>query len=172
MPEEGKTDSESSCSFFGKRKAITRKNALCLRRKRTRKAVVSSSKKKSGYPKECITFAENIPRTPSTGHPVSCVFWDSSLSRASGRIRMTKNKSFICRARGRIRMTRIYHIILSFWPNNPDGLRKNLKMIRLVNNTGCKYVLRSFAGRATKQGSGWQDMFAVNTILFHKNLPL
>ena len=45
MPEEGKTDSESSCSFFGKRKAITRKNALCLRRKRTRKAVVSSSKK-------------------------------------------------------------------------------------------------------------------------------
>ena len=26
MPEEGKTDSESSCSFFGKRKAVTRKN--------------------------------------------------------------------------------------------------------------------------------------------------
>ena len=45
MPEEGKTDSESSCSFFGKRKAVTRKNALCLRRKRNRKAVVSSSKK-------------------------------------------------------------------------------------------------------------------------------
>ena len=42
---EEKTDSESSCSFFGKRKAITRKNALCLRRKRTRKAVVSFSKK-------------------------------------------------------------------------------------------------------------------------------
>ena len=40
-----KTDSESSCSFFGKRKAITRKNALCLRRKRTRKAVVPSSEK-------------------------------------------------------------------------------------------------------------------------------
>ena len=45
MPEEGKTDSESSCSFFGKRKAVTRKNALCLRRKRTRKAVVPSSEK-------------------------------------------------------------------------------------------------------------------------------
>ena len=45
MPEEGKTDSESSCSFFGKRKALIPKNALCLRRKRTRKAVVSSSKK-------------------------------------------------------------------------------------------------------------------------------
>ena len=40
-----KTDSESSCSFFGKRKAVTRKNALCLRRKRTRKAVVPSSEK-------------------------------------------------------------------------------------------------------------------------------
>ena len=74
MPEEGKTDSESSCSFFGKRKAVIRKNALCLRRKRTRKAVVSSSKKKSGYPKECITFAENIPRTPSTGIPYPVFF--------------------------------------------------------------------------------------------------
>ncbi len=27
-----KTDSESSCSFFGKRKAVTRKNALCLQK--------------------------------------------------------------------------------------------------------------------------------------------
>ena len=32
MPEEGKTDSESSCSFFGKRKAVTRKNALRLQK--------------------------------------------------------------------------------------------------------------------------------------------
>ena len=30
MPEEGKTDSESSCSFFGKRKAVTRKNEFRL----------------------------------------------------------------------------------------------------------------------------------------------
>ena len=50
MPEEGKKDSESSCSFFGKRKAITRKNALCLRRKRTRKAVVPSSEKEKRLP--------------------------------------------------------------------------------------------------------------------------
>ena len=50
MPEEGKTDSESSCSFFGKRKAVTRKNALCLRRKRTRKAVVPSSEKEKRLP--------------------------------------------------------------------------------------------------------------------------
>ena len=40
-----KTDSESSCLLFEKRKAVTRKNALCLRRKRTRKAVVPFSKK-------------------------------------------------------------------------------------------------------------------------------
>ena len=45
MLEEEKTDSESSCLLFEKRKAVTRKNALCLRRKRTRKAVVPSSKK-------------------------------------------------------------------------------------------------------------------------------
>ena len=97
MPEEGKTDSESSCSFFGKRKVVTRKNALCLRRKRTRKAVVSSSKKekrlpermhcvcgenglgkqlfllrkkKSGYPKECIMLAEK------TDSESSCPFFE------------------------------------------------------------------------------------------------
>ena len=121
MPEEGKTDSESSCSFFGKRKAITRKNALCLRRKRTRKAVVSSSKKKSGYPKEWITFAENTPWTPSTGYPVSYVFWDSSLSRASGRIRMTKNRFFTGKGNSRIRTTRL--ILADKWQRfrQPDS---------------------------------------------------
>ena len=32
MPEEGKTDSESSCSFFGKRKAVIRKNEFRLQK--------------------------------------------------------------------------------------------------------------------------------------------
>ena len=32
MLEEEKTDSESSCSFFGKRKAVTRKNELRLQK--------------------------------------------------------------------------------------------------------------------------------------------
>ena len=40
-----------------------------------------------------------------------------------------------------------YYIVLSFRPSLPDGLRKNLKTIRLVNNTGCKYVLSPSAGR-------------------------
>ena len=48
------------------------------RRKRTRKAVVSSSKMKDGYPKEWIMFAGNIP-------------WDPSRAKTSGRIRMTRN---------------------------------------------------------------------------------
>ena len=84
MPEEGKTDSESSCSFFGKRKAITRKNALCLRKIRL--------------------------ETPRRRHPVS--YLRSFTGKASGRIKMTKayfhpsSDSSQVRQAGRVRMTR------------------------------------------------------------------
>ena len=105
MPEEGKTDSESSCSFFGKRKAVTRKNALCLRRKRTRKAVVSSSKKKSSYPKECIIFAEK------TDSESSCLLFERESGYPKEWNFVCKKytlRSFISHPRGRLKMKIIY----------------------------------------------------------------
>ena len=132
MPEEGKTDSESSCSFFGKRKAVTRKNALCLRRKRTRKAAVSSSKTKADTRKNALRLQKiylELPRrgipypvffeTPSAGAPPFCLT-SSATSPAS-----TGESAFVTRARGRLRMTRMarFGIITYVFCRTRGGLR-------------------------------------------------
>ena len=81
MPEEGKTDSESSCSFFGKRKAVTRKNELRLQKIRFETLW-----------RGCTLSSEMFFETPSAGAPPFFVSVFEILREQGygARLRMTK----------------------------------------------------------------------------------
>ena len=61
MLEEEKTDSESSCLLFEKEKRLPERMHYVCGENGLGKQLFLLRKKESGYPKECIMFAENTP---------------------------------------------------------------------------------------------------------------